>query len=309
MYRRFVVAAAVAALSVIAIAPLPAHASAAGDFKRTAVGDKASDFTLSTLDGESCSLATSLGDKATVVIFWAAWSSRSQDFLKDVEALYEKHGPDAFKAIAVNVEHPEWRPDEVHLIRQAGIDAKVAFPMVVDKDLAVYNDYGVVAVPSGLILDGQGVVKTLLSGYGSTNKEELLETVTLMVDEAAAKKASEPVAQRVRGKGMSEQLYNMARRLAGKRLYSKAVAPLQKAIAEDPDYAPTYRLLAEVYEKMHKSDEAAAAVRKAEELEAAQGIEPPAAPLLPDTGKDDKPHKSSGIIPGGRNEGSAREPV
>lgn len=304
MYRRFVVAAAAAAMAV-SIASLPVHASAAGDFKRTAVGDKAFDFTLATLDGGSHTLSSSLGSKATVVIFWAAWSSRSHDFLRDVQALCEKYGPDALKAIAVNVEHPEWKPEEAAVIRQAGVDAKVSFPMVVDMDLAVYNEYGVVAVPSGLILDGGGVVKTLISGYGSTNRDELKETVTLMVDEEAARKASEPVAQRNHGKGMSEKHYQMALLLAGKRQYRKAVEPLQKAIAEDPDYVPTYRLLAEVYEKLHKADEAAAAVKKAQELEAAQGLQPPAAPLIPDGGdKGLKPDHSTSTAPGGDNQGS-----
>ena len=149
-------------------------------FKRTVVGQEIDGFMLSTLDGEEVELYPSLGTKATLMVFWASWSPRSAEILKDAQAIYKEHGPTELTVIAVNVEHSEWNPAEAEQIRGVGTTAGATYPMVLDKDLEVFNHYGVVAVPSSMILDKDGKVLQMLSGYASmTNRIRLFSDLEM----------------------------------------------------------------------------------------------------------------------------------
>jgi peroxiredoxin len=247
-------------------------------FKRTVVGQEIDGFVLPTLDGEEVELYPSLGTKATLVIFWAAWSPRSAEILKDAQAMFTEHGTTEFNVMAVNVEHPEWVPGEASKIKAVGDDAGATYKMVLDKDLEVFNHYGVVAVPSSMILDKDGKVLNMLSGYASMTKDDLkdgvLKALGKYIDPEIAKKADPNV---YKPKGKAARHYNMANRLVKKKRHKRALKPIMQALKEDPDYADAYRVLALIHEKTGESDKAAEAVKKADELDTARGVAPKAA--------------------------------
>jgi len=260
---RFRFAALSIALSLcICLAGVLDSASALA-FKRTAAGEVVKDFALETLGGEKLRLSESLGTKATLVIFWAAWSPRSADLLADVQRLYAKHAADGLKVVAVNCEHPEWNPAEAPKIAAAAKQAEASYPVLLDKNLEVFNDYGVVALPSTVLANAEGRIVELFEGYPTALRRDLPEMVlkTLGVQETGpARVAAEPKGYQPKGK--ADRYLQMGIALMKKHRPSHAVEPLKKALEEDPDYVDAQKALVEALKAAGKDEEAEALAKK-----------------------------------------------
>jgi len=264
-------------LATLAIAGVLAAAPAWADsFKRTHEGETYKDFTLSTLEGEAKALSENLGSEGTILAFFATWNSRSEEVLSDIQKLHEKYGAKGLSVIGVNVEHAEWSPEEEPLIRKAISDAGVTFPVLVDKDFTVYNDYGVIAVPSIALIDGSGKILRLTTGYSSTGKYEFKDSV-----ESVMGVEKKPVVAETKGyhpDTMALRNGKMAERFFDKRMYARAEKYALKAIEIDENYVDPYRLLAKIYKEAGMNDDAMAASKAADDIERAlkaneQGIE------------------------------------
>lgn len=235
-------------------------------FKHLESGQTPEDFTLESIDGSSRSLAASRGKSATVVVFWAAWSPRSAELLADVQLLFAEHAASGLGVLGVNVEHPEWDPAEFDKIRMEAKTAGVTYPMLLDKDYSLFNRFGLVAIPSTMVLDGEGRITMLISSYSTGAhrdlKDEVLRLLGKLEAPALASNVSTP-----KFKGKAIRFLNEGKILMDRKRFSRAIEPLRKALAEDPECAEAYRLLAQIYDKMGQAPEATAAAEKARELD------------------------------------------
>jgi peroxiredoxin len=237
-------AAAVALVLLACLLVTAAHASA---FRRVAEGSKIGDFTLETIDGKDFSLAKNLGDKATLIIFWASWSPRSVEALADYQKIYDKRGGAGLQVIAINAEHQEFNPAEMDLYRSAVSLAGAKYPVLLDKALTLYNEYGVSAVPSTLLLDSSSTVVYALSGYPTSMRDELREKVDDML--GLGVKPKEPEIHSAAA-GKAVRYLRSAQLFAKKGMPHKAIEAIDKAMLEDPRYAEALLLLIDLYEKV-----------------------------------------------------------
>jgi peroxiredoxin len=272
-------------LAIVSFVLTPSLAEA---FKRTEVGDTAKDFTLPTLKGDKLTLTKSLGSKATVVAFWAAWSPRSQPMLKDLQSFLAEHEKDGLKVMGVNVEHPVWDKGEEPKIIKAIEDSTAAYPMVIDKDFAIYNDYGVVVVPSIVLLDKDGKVVALTTGYSSTGKDILKEDILRTLGLLKAVEVADKKDEGYKPNNVAVRHLMMAEKFLGKKMYTKAETAAKEAIAKDAEYVQAYRILAEALKKQGKEEESAASVLKADEFDAKHKL-PPAETKTPESKEQAKP--------------------
>ena len=261
MSRRFLTLVCAGLLSALLASPASA-------FKRTAVGEDLKEFQLDTPSGDNLSLAASRGEKATLVVFWATWNPRSAQLLGDLQQLYAKHGQSGLQIVAVNAERAEWDPATLERVAETVAVNGVSYPVVIDRDLAVFNDYGVVAMPSALLADGEGKILFLLEGYPTAARLELRDRVLAALGlleppptDAVAVHRAQLADPKVRRK------VEMGRLLLKRRRPSRAVKVLEQAIAEDPTYAEAYRVLAEVLDALERGTEAEAARDKLADLE------------------------------------------
>ncbi|PLX43860.1 MAG: hypothetical protein C0609_07105 [Deltaproteobacteria bacterium] len=269
MYKLIKMAITLAAVSLVLAAP--GFSSDAMAFKRTSVGDTVVNFELKDLDGKAYTLSDSIGEKATLVLFWAAWSPRSADFISDIQAMLDAHGDKGLKAMGVNVEHQELTKEDFANIRTVLTDTGATFPMVIDNGLEVFNAYGVAAVPSAVMIDNQGVALKLVTGYGTMAKYELKEYVEEYLGVA---KKKEPLVKAPEGytpKGKAIRYMRMAERMFEKHNSTKALRLVKQAVEEDPDYAEAYHLMGQIYDKLGKAEDAEAAEKKAVEIEGSRG--------------------------------------
>ncbi len=257
MIRR--VAGALAVLLASGVVPAEA-------FKRTEVGESLKDFTLEAVDGSRFHLDGGRGAGATVVVFWAAWSSRSADALSGFQQLYAEHRERGLQVVAVNVEHQESDPADRPRLEAFARDLGVSFPVVFDQGLAVFNEYGVIAVPSTVLADRQGKIVELLEGYAYTTRDEFRDRVLEVLGVLAPKpQVAAPTGYVPKGK--AARYVQMGEVLMQRGMPGRAEGVFRQAAAQDPDYAAALRGLAASLGAQGKNGDAEAAARAAEEIE------------------------------------------
>ncbi len=261
-------------LTATLLAALLVVPAVAGAFKRTAVGDPLPTFALQTATGAPVDLAQHKGTKATVVAFWASWSPRSAELLEDLQTLWNEHREVGLSVVAVNVEREELDRAAADAVTAALQAAGASFPAAVDRGLGVFQAYGVVAVPSAVVADGEGKIVALCEGYSTVGRAQFREDVAaaLGLGEPKAPKTS-AVARARAPKGKAERFVQLGKGFLRKKMDERALENFAKAVEEDPEYPEALTLLAEALAAAGRQEEADAARARL----AALGI-PPAPP-------------------------------
>ena len=119
---------------------LYAAPKAAAAFKNVQAGAEAPAFRLKDLSGNEVSLESFKSDNAVLVVFWATWSSRSLEELRDVQKLVAEFGPKGLKALAVNVEHEHATDEDMKAIREKAASLEHRHARLLEKRAAFGSD-------------------------------------------------------------------------------------------------------------------------------------------------------------------------
>lgn len=268
-------AARACAALFVAAAVLHAAPRAAAAFRNVQEGTEAPAFRLKDLSGGEVSLDQFKSDKAVVLVFWATWSGRSVEELKDVQKLVAEFGAKGMKAVAVNVEHEHVTAEDVASIKAKVEEMKLTFPVALDAGLETFRGYGVVAVPSTAVLGEGGIIRSAFNGYPTSAHLEVRQQVETLLGlrkeeagpvAAAAAPAYKPPRQALLN-------YNLGRRLYAFGMADKAEPKLAAAAAADPKWAAPRILLGEIAMAKSRRDPSKAEEAK-KEFAAAAAAEP-----------------------------------
>jgi peroxiredoxin len=147
-----------------------------------AVGTTAEDFRLVDLDGKSQSLSQYRG-KVVLVNFWATWCKPCTTEMPAMQATYDKLREKGFVVLAVNELEDDAKVRE-H-IKQHGH----TFPVLMDRDNKVANQFGVFGLPVSVFIDEKGVVREYIKG-GLLTEQVILDTVARIQKPEMMKAAS-----------------------------------------------------------------------------------------------------------------------
>lgn len=190
-----------------------------------------------------------------VITFWATWSKRSLEELADLKAIAEKYRDKPVRIIAVNVENQKISPATETLIKKTADDMKLSYPVIIDRDLATFYNFGVIAVPSTAILDTSGILRYAPSGYSLTTKDLIEDTIEVLLG------LKKPTAESVVAEGYvpqkkSARYYNLALQLANQRMYDRALSDLDLAQQADIAFSAPHNLRGQIYLDIEKTKEA-----------------------------------------------------
>jgi peroxiredoxin/Flp pilus assembly protein TadD len=234
---------------------LYAAPKAAAAFKNVQAGAEAPPFKLKDLAGNEVSIESFKSDNAVLVVFWATWSGRSLDELRDVQKLVAEFGPKGLKAVAVNVEHEHATDDDLRTIREKVASLNLTYPVLLDKGLETFRNYGVVAVPSTGVLGAGHVLRYAFNGYPSSvfldMKSQVEELLGMKPMETAVAAKADTTHKPTRAALLN---YNLGRRLYAFGMGDKAEPKLRAAAAADPKWAAPNVLLGEVLLSQSKKD-------------------------------------------------------
>ncbi len=158
----------IAALSIALMGQMDVPAWGMGT-RPPAIGMPASEFILPDLDGRAQSLSQHRG-KIVLVNFWATWCKPCTTEMPAMQTAYDKLRDKGFIVLAVNELEDEAKVRE-H-IRAYGH----TFPVLMDHDNRVANQYGVYGLPVSVFIDEAGIVQEYIKG-GLLTEPRIYEVV------------------------------------------------------------------------------------------------------------------------------------
>lgn len=135
------------------------------------IGQKAPDFTLSTLDGKKVSLKDFQGKKVVVLDFWATWCPPCRRAMPIVQETSNELKDKDVVFFAVNID--EEKAKITDFIKNTGITLTV----LLDTGGNVANSYKVTSIPRMFIIDKNGIIKAGHSGFSAEMKEDLKKEI------------------------------------------------------------------------------------------------------------------------------------
>lgn len=146
------------------------------------VGTPAEDFELVDLNGDAQRLSHYRG---TIVLlnFWATWCKPCTTEMPAMQATYDKLREKGFVVLAVNELEDEAKVRE-H-IKEYGH----TFPVLLDRDNQVANQFGVFGLPVSVFIDEKGIVREYIKG-GLLTEQKIHEIVARIQKEEPIKAAA-----------------------------------------------------------------------------------------------------------------------
>jgi Flp pilus assembly protein TadD/peroxiredoxin len=228
--RVIVLVAAGAAAALLCAIP------AAASFKYLKPGMEAAEFVLTTLDDREIPLAELKQSPATLLVFWATWSPKSEPALKEAQQLHERFGGLGLRVVAVNLDRPEIGIQERALIEKMARDLGLTMSAALDPGFAASSVIGVVANPALALIDPRGVLVWDASGWSSGVQEQLRAHVEGLLGVGGAK----PAAVAPQGHAPAHKAllnYNLGRTFLRQDNQAKAQSLFESAAEADPSWA------------------------------------------------------------------------
>jgi cytochrome c biogenesis protein CcmG/thiol:disulfide interchange protein DsbE len=143
-------------------------------------GEMAPDFTLPDIHegGQAVSLQQFRG-KTVYVDFWASWCAPCLRSLPLINELYGKYREQGFEVIAINVDDPVEDGQDFLL------DVDLDYLTPADTANKVLEAYGVQGMPTSYLIDTEGVVRKVHTGFREGDIEILEEEIRKLLAESA----------------------------------------------------------------------------------------------------------------------------
>ncbi|WP_462413464.1 peroxiredoxin family protein [Neobacillus sp. Marseille-QA0830] len=120
-----------------------------------AIKDKAPDFELKTLTGETVKLSDLKGKKV-MINFWATWCPPCKAEMPDMEKFHQEVGDD-ITILAINI-------DPQYDVQGFVDENKLTFPILLDTEDTVNGKYKVLSIPTSYFIDSKGIIQNKFSG-------------------------------------------------------------------------------------------------------------------------------------------------
>ncbi|MGA8941397.1 MAG: thiol-disulfide oxidoreductase ResA [Thermoactinomyces sp.] len=122
-----------------------------------AVGEKAPNFELSTLDGKTVRLSDYQG-KTVLLNFWGTWCEPCRTEMPALQKAYETYHKKGLVVLSVNIAETDVAVSS--FARQYGL----TFPMLMDRERDVTRLYDVGPIPSTFFIDKDGKISKKIEG-------------------------------------------------------------------------------------------------------------------------------------------------
>ncbi|VEF47569.1 thiol-disulfide oxidoreductase [Bacillus freudenreichii] len=122
-----------------------------------AIGDKAPDFILSDMNGNTHKLSDYEGE-GVFLNFWGTWCKPCEREMPYMENQYQVFKDQGVEILAVNVGEPEFAINK--FVQKHGLN----FPILKDKNKEVLNLYKITPLPTTILINSEGIITAIESG-------------------------------------------------------------------------------------------------------------------------------------------------
>lgn len=113
----------------------------------------------------------SLRGKVVYLDFWASWCGPCRVSFPQLEQLRRELGPQGFEVLAINVDE-----DEADAYRFLA-EMPVSYPVVRDADGHTPGLYQILGMPTGFLIDRDGIVRLVHQGYRKSDGAKLRDAI------------------------------------------------------------------------------------------------------------------------------------
>lgn len=220
-------------------------APAAATLQSLQQGMEAPDFLLKAVSGEAKSFSDIKGQKLTVLLFWSTWSSKSEKALARMQQLHEQYKGEGLSVVGINVNEQNLSSETLAGIRNLSDKLKIGFPLLIDHGLVAFHEFGVIAVPTVIILNPERVIVYELSGYPLVGSEAMVDFVSSTIE---GKKVATEEKRGYKPNKNALRFFNMGKtNLKSKRTAEAAETWFKRAIEADSAFVPPRLSLGKMY--------------------------------------------------------------
>lgn len=235
-------------LVLFALMLLPAVMSvapAAGALQQLQTGMEAPDVVLGEMAGKGQRLADVKGEKLTALVFWSTWSRKSPAVLTRMQQLSQRYRDKGFRVVAINADGLTTTPQVEAQVRETVEKLKLEYPILLDKGLSAFNAFGIIALPTTIIVDPSRTITHELSGFPLEGAEVMADYLAEVLDGKVRKQVVKTGHQPDKA---AMRYFNMGTTsLKSKRTADGADAWFRKAIDADPEFLLPRLALGKLY--------------------------------------------------------------
>ncbi len=148
------------------------------------IGQSAPEFILSSLQGTQIGLhRTAKENKVVLVNFWATWCGPCRLEMPVFEKMYLEWKEEGFELLAISVK------EETKVVQDYLDKRPVSFPVLLDPDGTVAEQYGVRVFPTTFLVNPDGAVEKVIEGLDAYLKYDIEVRLTSPI---APKEGAEP---------------------------------------------------------------------------------------------------------------------
>lgn len=131
------------------------------------VGRMAPDFSLKSIEGDTLDLKAVIAqNKVTILNFWATWCPPCRNEIPEFVEFVKEHRSEKVALVAINIQ------EDSKQVKGFAEKAGMNFPVLLDLNGKVANNYEIYAIPTTFFIDGSGVIREKVEGSLSQSRLE-----------------------------------------------------------------------------------------------------------------------------------------
>ena len=237
-------------------------------------GDDPKEITLMDLEGKTVNVADYFGNKSVILIFWELSTDKSflnysLDELRFLKDYYDKyHDKNDLEIFGIYTpENDRDIPEtEISAVRNLIEKNKIKYPILIDRRFKFFKEYGVIALPSTIMVDKTGKIKFIYASFPLAARPVISNQINELIGVAKVERKTAAVKKKEKDT-KSHRFYRYALQMYKKKLLEQAFSSLKKSIDLDPDNALSHNLLGIILLKRGNFEDASNEFKRAIELD------------------------------------------
>ncbi|MFB6342950.1 TlpA disulfide reductase family protein [Saccharicrinis sp. FJH62] len=131
------------------------------------------DIEMKSTDNKWVNLQDQLGEKLTIIDFWATWCKPCLNAMPKINSIYESYKNKGVNVIGISVDSPRNHSKVKPLLSSL----KITYPVLFDMDEDLKNELNVSVMPTLCILNSEGKLIYMHEGFTPGDEEKIKEEI------------------------------------------------------------------------------------------------------------------------------------